>query len=217
MVKYENGKIYKIECNITGEKYFGSTCNTLSHRKYYHNYGFKKWKDNKYNYISSYVILERGDWDIVLVENYPCKDINELKARERFYIQNNECVNMRVPNRTTREWQIETNYNQTYYEANRKKLSEKAKEYYKKNFDKLKEAYTKIITCECGASIQTNEKARHLRSKKHNDYVQGKIKINKTDKFDCECGGQFTHTNRAVHTKTLKHKTFMKQKQSNIN
>lgn len=34
MNKYENGKIYRLVCNITGLNYYGSTCQPLHKRKW---------------------------------------------------------------------------------------------------------------------------------------------------------------------------------------
>ena len=62
-------------------------------------------------------------------------------------------------------------YYNEYWEANKEKLKEKMKEYtkeYKKtNKEKLKEK----ITCECGSVVRKSDKARHLKSQKHIDYI----------------------------------------------
>jgi hypothetical protein len=42
-----------------------------------------------------------------LVENYSCNSKKELETRERYYIENNECVNKNMPTRTMKEYQEE--------------------------------------------------------------------------------------------------------------
>ena len=45
-------------------------------------------------------IIETGDYDIVLVEEYPCSTKDELFKRERYYIENNTCINKHAPSMT---------------------------------------------------------------------------------------------------------------------
>ena len=58
MVNYKLGKIYAIECNVTGQKYIGSTCEpTLAKRLTKHVGSYKCYlKGTFYNYISSVII-----------------------------------------------------------------------------------------------------------------------------------------------------------------
>ena len=96
MVNYKNGKIYKLvndELNLT---YYGSTCDELRKRLYGH-----KTKANK---CMSKIMFENGEVKIYLVEKFPCNDRIELNQRERFYIENNECINKQIPGRTLKEW-----------------------------------------------------------------------------------------------------------------
>ena len=39
-----------------------------------------------------------------LLENYPCNNKYELETRERYHIENNECINRMIPTRTSKEW-----------------------------------------------------------------------------------------------------------------
>jgi hypothetical protein len=123
MPNYQQGKIYKIKCNLTGEQYFGSTCmKYLCNRKSDHNQHVKYFDEGKMrNKCASYDIIKRGDWAIVLVEDYPCDSKDALRARERYYIENNECVNKNRP---------------IINEEEHKELKHKS---YLKNLDKIKE------------------------------------------------------------------------------
>lgn len=55
-------------------------------------------KSNKKNYTTSFKILENNNYEIELIEDYPCGSKRELEARERYwseqYINDGyECVN----------------------------------------------------------------------------------------------------------------------------
>ena len=140
MVNYQNGKIYKLVCNSTGLVYFGSTCeNTLARRLAGHTKDYKRGIK-----ISSTKIIENGNYGIFLVETYPCNSKDELNMRERFYIENNDCVNKLIPIRTEEEKKLyEKEYNAKhhpeYYEQNKTKLLEYNKNYREENKDKIRE------------------------------------------------------------------------------
>jgi len=93
------GKIYRITCNLTKQNYYGSTFYPLQATLARHVSCFKAWlkKKEHAHYIPSYEILKNGNYKIVLLENYPCNSREELSAREREYIENNECVNKVIP------------------------------------------------------------------------------------------------------------------------
>ena len=93
MPNYQNGKIYKIVSDNIEGTYYGSTADTLWSRFGTHNRHFRLWKKGKYHYVTSFKLIEAGNASIVLVENYPCNSKIELTARERHWIENNECVN----------------------------------------------------------------------------------------------------------------------------
>ena len=94
------GIIYKIICNITNEIYFGSTINTLNRRMILHKSKCKSYNNGKYHFITSFNIINRGNYSYLLIENVECETKRELEIRERFYIENNECINKVIPCRT---------------------------------------------------------------------------------------------------------------------
>ena len=180
-MNYENGKIYKLVGG--GFTYYGSTCSTLRQRLCGHKKSFKQNKN-----ISSKLLFETGDEvKIFLVEKFPCVDKMELNARERWYIENNECVNRIIPTRTKKEYreahkeQLKEK-NKEYYEANKEHKKEKNKEYreahkeqlkekdkerYKANKDKVLKKQSEKITCECGVVIRKDSLSIHKKTKKH--------------------------------------------------
>ena len=145
MVNYQNAKIYKLVGG--GLTYYGSTCSELRYRLSRHK--------NKTNGCKSKLLFDTGDKvEIILVEKYPCNDKMELHQRERYFIENFECVNKYKPYKTQDEYKeqlkkINKKYrdnnkdkikeiNERYYEKNKDKIRLKKKQYYEKNKDKIK-------------------------------------------------------------------------------
>jgi predicted GIY-YIG superfamily endonuclease len=129
MVNYSQAKVYKIVDNTNGNIYVGSTCEpTLARRLSGHVSNYKTYLNGKGCYYTSYQILENNNYEIVLIEK--CENIttrDELKARERHYIETLTCVNKVIPLRTTKERR----------EDNRDVILKKKKEYYHANKEKI--------------------------------------------------------------------------------
>ena len=178
MPDYEKSKIYKIVCNITGLTYYGSTVQPISKRMYGHRFDYKRNKGCK-----SEIVLEGCDYNYSLVEECPCENKEQLLRRERFWIENNQCVNKTIPGRTPAQWYeenadkiketkkqwYEANVDKIkqYYEANKEKIKEKKKQYYEAHSDKIKERISEKIECEfCKSFLRRDSMARHHKTKK---------------------------------------------------
>ena len=88
------GVIYRIYDNTNGNIYYGSTIQSLSNRMASHKMSYKKWiKGDKRQSCKSFEIIKNGDYDYNIVEEVEFENKYELHNRERYYIENNECVN----------------------------------------------------------------------------------------------------------------------------
>ena len=123
MPNYANGKIYKI-VGDDGSTYYGSTTQSLKQRKNEH----RSCKGT----TAYQKIISQMDWEMVLVENYPCESKKELLDREGWYIRENPCVNRRVEGRTGKEWRRE------YHENHREENLGKMKKYHADHREKRK-------------------------------------------------------------------------------
>ena len=72
------------------------------------------------------------NYDIVLIESYPCNSKDKLHARERHHTNNIDCVN-KIKGQEIGE----KGYQKQYYNDNKDKIIEKSKEYYNDNKDKI--------------------------------------------------------------------------------
>lgn len=196
MSKYENTIIYKIVCNDLNinDCYVGSTVNFKS-RKYDHKRSCTNSNDPAYNQSKYQFIRDNGGWEnwsMIEIEKYPCKDNNEARARERYhYEQLNSNLNNRLPKREYEEKQA---YNKEYFENNKDELKEKRKVYmqnperrikevervriYRQNNkdEILKRQRENNIVCECGSTHRSRDRAQHLKTDKHQNFINNVIK-----------------------------------------
>lgn len=148
------GKIYRLVCNNTGLQYIGSTTNSLTKRLYFHKHSS--------NECSSKLIILEGNYDIILIEEIDIDNRDQLRQRERYWIENMECVNLIIPYRTEEElkqWRID----------NKEHLQKLRKKYYEEH----KEEDAEKVECECGAVVNH----RHINEHKLTDIHRNKMNI----------------------------------------
>jgi hypothetical protein len=116
-----------------------------------HKCDYKRWINGNYKgWITSFILYQFDEEvHIELLEEIDFKDKKELQKLEQSYIDKyrDDCVNERQLCR----------YNNKI----------KCRKYYNKN----KERLNKKITCDCGSIYSYKGKNRHLKSKKHIDYI----------------------------------------------
>ena len=169
--RYQRGKIYKIVCNITGIRYYGSTIKTLNARLNKHEKDYKQWlKGKRKSYCKSYDIIAKGDYEIKLIRLYPCNNRSELDRKEGRYILKNKCINKNVAGRTNKEYRQQNKEKiKEYNQKNKETIKEKGKEYYQQNKETIKAHKSTIISCPCGRTYTRCNKIRHERSQFHKD------------------------------------------------
>ena len=164
--KLDKGKIYQIVDKTNDNKYIGSTCGTLKKRLSKHKSDYNRFLKGLGGNVKSFDIIKNNDYVIELLEDCQVKSKSGLFARERFYIENNNCLNKCIPGRTYKEYYID---NKEKYKENRK---EYCKEYYDNNKEKFDEQKKEKFECDCGGRYSHTNKARHINSKKHQKYLE---------------------------------------------
>jgi len=167
------GFVYKITSPSTDKIYIGSTTKTLQTRLITHNSEIKRGKG-----CMSKLILCFNNAVIECIEEVEFENEKDLRIRERYHIELNrdKCVNQTIPTRTIKE----------YYIDNADKIKEKRKKYLIVNVDRYKETLKQYridnadrinakIICECGGKHTYSTKSRHLKTKKHQNYIAGII------------------------------------------
>ena len=131
---YKYGKIYKLICNQTGLTYIGCTCKQLSQRLANHRNNYKQYLKTNKHYVTAYKIIENGDCSIILLENFPCENKEQLNARERFFIETIDCVNKNIPTRTFKEYRELNKHTISEYQKN---IARKIRIIYQNNKDNI--------------------------------------------------------------------------------
>ena len=153
MPDYQNSKIYKLWSPEGNEIYIGSTTQSLTTRIRQHRHNAKA------NPTSRILYEKYTDVRIELLEECPCDNKEQLYKKESDYIKSNNCVNKRIETNTHQQ------STQNWRDNNKEYIAEQSKIYYQKVKDKT-------IVCECGRTIKLGDKARHQRSKRHNDLMK---------------------------------------------
>jgi hypothetical protein len=207
MPNYQRGKVYKIVCNITKEEYVGSTTEpTLARRLSGHNRAYKLWlKDNSQTYVSSFRILERGNYKIVLLESYPCNNKDELRARERYWFDTIQNINMIRPIRTEEE---ENEYQKEYREKHKEEQKEYINEYYKQNKEQAKEQAREYYHQHKEYYKKQNKKYREQNKDKIKEQKKEYYKQN-TQLFTCDCGLIIQINSKSRHCKSQRHLLYL--------
>ena len=139
------GIIYEIVDLTMGERYIGSTTQTKERRLNEHISSYKRFKNGKYHFVTSFIIIEKNNYEMNVLE-----ETEYLLEREGYFIRTLECVNKVIPTRTRIE----------YRQDNKDKIDKYQKEKRKEKF-----------TCICGSILRKSDKARHEKSTKHNNFL----------------------------------------------
>jgi hypothetical protein len=175
---YSKCQIYKLVCKdlAVTDCYVGSTCSWIRRKSQHKNDIINK-NDKAHNYKKAVIIRNNGgweNWEMVLIENYPCKNDLEARSKEREWLEKlGATMNSQTPLRT----QEDLNKSRAEYRAeHRDELNAKAAEYHAAHRDECNAkcliANSKKMTCACGAEHVKGNKLQHIKSKKHTDWVK---------------------------------------------
>jgi hypothetical protein len=180
MPKYENAVVYKLCCkdaSITDE-YIGSTCNKYK-RKQEHKSCWNNENSKAYNRLVYQFIRANGgfhNFDLIVIEEYPCESKVQLEMKEREYIERlRPTLNKQIPTRTSQEYR-ETHREEIreYRETHREEIKEYKKRYIDKNIEEIKEYqreyYEKHRESILEQNKQYQEEHRESLSEYHKQY-----------------------------------------------
>jgi hypothetical protein len=197
-VDYKKGKIYKIECQETNRVYVGSTCQpTVAARLKGHVKCNKQYKQGSGGCVSSYSILDTGNYRCTLICNFPCESKDELTAHEATWIRKYQndcdyvCVNKCIPGRTLTQ----------YYKDNKESIYQKVKQRREDNKEALIQYRKQYYELNKEACLQNN--------KQYNEDNKDAIKQKRNVKHVCQCGGTYSQSHKSCHKKTKKHQAYL--------
>ena len=192
MPDYSKTVIYKIVCKdeTVDYLYVGSTTD-LKRRKREHksscnNINCKKYNQKNYKEIRDHNGFE--NFEIIKIEDYPCDNNREAEAREEeLRIELKADMNSQRCYTTDEQKEEQAKeYKKKYYDLNREKVKVRSNEYYKNNkekaSEKMKEYYylnrennkdklKEKFDCECGGKYTYSYKSAHIKTAKHQNYI----------------------------------------------
>jgi len=155
--EYNNSKIYKIYNSINKKVYIGSTTRDLHNRFIEHK---SKANTKLGRKCSSSIIINEDpeNCKIELIEKYPCNNVSRLRAREAYWKNKLNCININIPSKFTiascggsiKEWR---------------------KNYKKENKEKIKQYDNEKFICACKGKYTRKHKAQHEKTKLHQKYL----------------------------------------------
>jgi len=156
------GTIYIIQSPNTDKVYIGSTLRTLHER-------FREHKKPSNN-TNSCLVINEGKPYIELLEEVKVIDEPELRFYEQQYL---ELYSDIAVNEVDAFGGVnKKEYQKKYHEKNREYELENMKKYYQEHKEQIVERVSKKFECSCGGHYLTNNKARHLKSQKHQKYLE---------------------------------------------
>ena len=187
--KFQDGKIYKIVCNITEKFYVGSTTKPLEIRLSEHETKYDSYLKDEYHYITSFEIIKNKNYYIELICNVQCISKDILKTFKNNYIKVLRCNNKVVPCRSDIQ----------YRKNNASKIKQQqGKKYREEHAETIKQYKQKYR--------ENNVDANKLYGKQYREINAAKLK----QKIYCECGGKYMYKNKSDHFRTLKHLNYLK-------
>jgi len=201
-MNYKNSVIYKLCCkdvSIT-DCYVGSST-SFNKRKSQHKCACNN-EQNKRHHLNVYqFIIDNGgwqNWDMIVVEDFPCESKNELHTRERYWLETlHATLNRSVPTRSKKEWR----------EDNAERCKEKSKKYYEDNAGKFKEwCENNVERCKENKRKYYENNAEKLKEDATIYYEKNREEINAKarEKIQCpHCDKIMNRHSMEIHIKNI--------------
>ena len=156
--------------------YIGST-KDFKDRMRRHKGNCNNEKSHAHNcFIYQYIRQNGGfdNFDCEIIHEFECKDNQEKFKIEQKYI-NSYSFGLNSRNSYTDKKEYNRDFSKKYRVENKNKVkayNDKYGEKYRKvNKEKLKEKSKIKMACECGSTFRKSDKSQHIKTKKHQKYI----------------------------------------------
>ena len=221
---YKNGKIYKILNDNTDDVYVGSACQPLSKRMAEHRGALNKKACSNFKIYNKMKEIGKEHFYTELIEEFPCDNVEQLRAREGYYIRQIATLNKLVAGRTKEEFEEyrheakkeygrkyrkehcdaekQKTYNEKYKSEHKEEIKDQRKKHYDDNKEEIKEKQMKYYVAN-----------RETRLDKMNEYRLRNVDKIKESHTCAVCGGKYQNKSKHAHFRTTKHQEAL-QKES---
>lgn len=219
MPDYSRGKVYAAmhkELMYEGLIYVGhTTMKYLSQRKKQHvsAYNFpQKGKKHCEGTTINALFREYGPDDVILVllEDYPCENVDQIKAKEEYWRLKLKTVNKSRCIPPTEEEVRAANREKTkrWVAAHPEEAKAASKKWKEENPDKVKEYNKKKYQEDPEKAKERMKKWKEENPDKVKEWKQ-KANEKRSIKFTCGCGGSTCERHTVEHEKTKKHQKWL--------
>ena len=184
-IDYSKTHFYKIVCNDTTIKdmYIGHTTQ-FTKRKHQHKIRCCNPNNPKHHFKVYKFIRDNGhweNWNMILIDTLPCEGkLDALKKEREIYEELKPSLNVLRPLTTDEEKLYDMRQQTLKSNAkvcqdrinNPEKYKEIDRNSYLKRRDKVLENNRTKVDCSCGGSYTLSNKSEHLKTKKHQQYLQ---------------------------------------------
>jgi predicted GIY-YIG superfamily endonuclease len=212
-VDYSKTVIYKIVCNdlsITA-LYVGSTTQFTKRKSQHKTVCNSSYKQSEFKVYK--IIRDNGGWDnwaMIQIEEYPCLNGNEARARERYwYEQLNATLNAQKPTLTEEEIK-------TYHTIVYQKQLEIHPDFHQKKFQRALEMHTDFCQKRYQRQLELHPDTAKKNYQRRLLLHPGLKEQKKYDRHICECGSDIRRADKSTHQKSLKHQNYIKSLESAI-
>jgi len=207
---YSKCQIYKIVCKDPKIKdcYVGSTCNWIR-RKSQHKHAVNFESNKGHNEKKAIIIRENGgwnNWEMVLIENFPCENDLQARSKEREWLEKlGATMNSCSPTISQEE---KKQYIIKYCEEHREELNAKSAKYNAEHREE-RNAYSAKYREEHREEL--NAKATKYYEE-HREELNAKCIERSSKKMTCACGVEHCVGHKTNHLKSAKHIKWEKAK-----
>ena len=210
---YKNGMVYKILNTVNDECYIGSTCQKLSQRLAKHRSVMNSQNKKNRRLYEAMRVIGADSFYIELVKEYPCENVEQLRAVEGEYIRTMGTLNHCIAGRGKQQW----------YEDNKEKVKEKSKNYRIDNLEKVNERVKEYNEKNRETILQNKREYYSNNKDKRKEYIEKnkvilkqkrqehyhknieKMTEKNRTKTACSCGQEILKRNLTKHQRTKKH------------
>ena len=196
---YSHAKVYKlVHLGEPQYYYWGSTCNSLSHRFSQHKKVAVKEIERKV-----YKVFNELGWDnidIILEKEFQLENKEQLHKEEYSYIKASISDPLCLNSRLTGTGLSKQEFDKLYSQEHSEQIKERTKQYYEVNKEHIKENVSKWIQ-------ENPDKRKNISNhyyKNHHEEINVKVK--------CECGVEFIRSHIRRHERSKKHITYIATK-----
>ena len=218
-IDYSRTIIYKLvhkddldDVNI----YVGHTTDFTKRKNCHKNNSMNVNREHYYLKVYNFIRENGGfeNWEMLKIEDYPCKDVNEAKNRERYWMKElKPKLNTTEPLRTGKEYYEDNKerckeYRKEHYEDNKEKILEQNKQWYEKNKEERRKQINEYnqnnmenLKKKQKEWYENNKEKLREKHKQYNDDNREK----RCEKVNCDkCGSEVSRHSLLRHKKSLK-------------